>query len=285
MLFLFLCADLIPKTFGKAADVYLDRWSSLIFGLMALNLMVCTFQKIKGLSKPVLIIHVGVLLTLAGGVISSMGYIATVNVYEGTSVDTAYRWDVKKDMPLGFTLTLKKINMHYYPIPVKVGVLKGKEKAGLFVLNTGESFKIGQYSVRADYMEFPSEDLRLSVFEGDNLVGTADTGGTSNLPGGFPYGFRLVAYKTPLLNGSGLDLMLSRGPEVLAEGVSEINGPLTWKRLSFYNTQVEQDKYGLRYAGIQITDDPGKPYVFLGFLVMGIGSLVYAVRRLRGYKK
>ena len=138
---------------------------------------------------------------------------------------------------------------------------------------------------RADYMEFPSEDLRLSVFEGDNLVGTADTGGTSNLPGGFPYGFRLVAYKTPLLNGSGLDLMLSRGPEVLAEGVSEINGPLTWKRLSFYNTQVEEDKYGLRYAGIQITDDPGKPYVFLGFLVMGIGSLMYAVRRLRGYKK
>ncbi|HAM49454.1 MAG TPA: ResB-like family cytochrome C biogenesis protein [Nitrospiraceae bacterium] len=283
-LFVLLCLILLPRAFTGAMDSYLGRVRSIIFGFMGLNLLLCTLQRIKILSKPIIVMHLGAILTLAGAVISSLGYVATVNVYEGTTVNTAYRWDMKRDMPLGVNLTVRKINTEYYPVAVKVGVLRGKEKIGLFVLKTGESFYLDGYTVKADSLELPSEDLRLSIFRGDHLIGSASTSGGKSLPADFPYDFRLVAYQTPSLKRVLLNLMLSRDSEVIAEGTSEVNRPMTWKRLHFCNTQISRDPYGTPFAGIQITDDPGRPYVFLGFTVIGIGSGLYFLRRLHGKK-
>ena len=284
MLLVLLSALLVPGTFAERAEIRLGILPRIVFVLMGLNVTVCTLRRMKALSKPVVAIHLGVLLVLGCTVVSSLGYIATVNVYEGTTVDTAYRWDSKRDMPLGVDLAVKKIHMEFYPVPVKVGVLRGKEKAGLFILKTGEAFTLERYTVKVDSLEFPSENLRLSVFNGGSLVGSADTEGARNLPPDFPYDFRLVAYQNPSFKRVWLDLTLSRGSEVVAEGTSEVNRPLKWGRLSFINTQVDRDPYGMLFAGIQITDDPGRPYVFLGFAVIGVGSVMYFLRRLRGHK-
>ena len=283
-LFLLLCLILIPRTFTKTTDIHLNGWYSVIIGFMALNLILCTVQRIKSLSKPVIVMHLGTIIILAGGVISSFGYVATVNIYEGTSVDTVYRWDVKKDMPLGVNLMVKKINAEYYPIPLKVGVLRGKEKVGLFELKTGETFHLEKYTVKADSLEFPSQKLTLRVFNGGHLIGAAETTGENNLPSDFPYEFRLVAFKNPHVKRVWVDLALSKDSQVIAEGTSEVNRPLTWEKLNFYNTLIDADKYGTRFAGIQITNDPGKYYVYLGFAIIGIGSVMYFLRRLYGYK-
>ena len=283
-LFLFLCLVLIPRTFWDAGNIYLSTVSNVLIGLMGLNLATCTLRRMKTLPKSVLVIHLGAVIVLAGAVISSLGFVATVNIYEGTVADTAYRWDIKQDMPLGVDLTVRKINMEYYPVSVKVGVLKGKEKFALFVLKTGESFNLEGYNVRADSLDFPSENLRLSIYDGGRFIGSADATGASDLPPGFPYEFKLVAYKNPSVKRAWLDLALSRGSGLIAEGTTEVNRPFTWGELNFYNTKISADSYGMPFAGIQISKDPGKPYVFFGLAVLAIGSVMYLFGRLYGTK-
>ena len=276
-----ICLFSVPWTFMEERDIYSSLIVRVMFGLMGLNLLLCTLRRMGFLSKPVIIMHIGGLLVLIGGAVSSFGFLATVNIYEGKMTDKVYRWDVKQDVPLGAILAVKKINTEYYPAPVKVGVLRADEKAGLFELKTGESFSIGDYSIKVEDFELPSESLRLSVFQQNNFIGSALTSGTVDLPDNFPYRFVLVAFKNPLLKRVWVDLSISDGKNVIAEGSTEVNSPFKWNGLSFYNTEISRDTYGFNYAGIQVTKDPGRPYVFFGFSIIGIGSLMYFMKRLK----
>lgn len=276
---------MIPMTFTKERNAFEYALLSVVLGLTGLNLFLCTLERIKSLPGAVLIIHLGAIATLIGSVVSSFGFVSTVNVYEGSSVDEAYRWDIQKDVDLGLELTVNKIHREFYPIPLKVGVLRGQEKIGLFFPETGESFRLGDYTVRADALELGSRNLKLSVFNREGMIGTAETRGARNLPSNFPYNFVLVAFKTPSLKRTWLDLTLRRGAETLAAGTTEVNSPFSWEGLSFYHTSVDVDEYGIPYAGLQITKDPGRPFVYVGFIIIGIGSLLFLfdlVRRSHG---
>ena len=284
ILFSMLCLSLVPGTFAEK-DFHVNTVSRALLGLLGLNLLLCTARRIRTLPRPVLVTHLGAILIIAGAVTSSFGYIATVNVYEGTAVDTAYRWDLERNEPLGFDLSLRKIGIEYYPVPVRVGVLKGTEKFKLEELRTGESFSLGEYTVRVDSLELPRKELLLSVFQGDRLLGTIDTGGTGTISPGFPYGFRLVAYQNPVFQRVRADLSLSRGTEMLAEGTTEVNSPFGWNRLSFHLTQIEWDPYGAPYAGIQVVKDPGTPIVYTGFAVLSAGALLWGYNIFSGRKR
>lgn len=283
-LFLLLTFSLIPGTFAKE-NFHLSGLSRILIGCMGLNLLFCTAHRIRTLSRPVLVLHAGVLLTVAGATMSALGFVATVKVYEGTAVDTVYRWDLQRDAPLGVTLAVTNVSVAYHPVPVKVGVLKGPEKVGLHVLRTGKSFTLGPYRVLAETFDVPTENLRLGVYQDGQLVGWTDTGGVENsLPDDFPYAFRLVAFRNPVVAWTGVDLELTRGAEVVEAGTVEANEPLEWNGLYFYNTELDQDEYGNVYAGIQIVRDPGRPVVFAGFGVMVTGSLLWLIKRFRGLK-
>lgn len=275
-----ICLLSLSWTFMEERDIYSSLVVKIMFGLMGLNLLFCTLKRMGSLSRPVIIMHIGGLLVLIGGVISSFGFLATVNIYEGKMTDKVYRWDIKKDVPLGVDLAVKKINTEYYPVPVKVGVLRGEERIGLFELKTGEFFSVGDYSIKVENLELPLESLSLSVFRQNRFIGSANTSGALDLPDNFPYKFVLVAFQDPHLKRVWVDLSISDGKNVIAEGSSEVNSPFKWDGLNFYNTQISSDEYGLPYAGMQITRDPGRPYVFLGFSIMGIGSGLYFLRKL-----
>ncbi|MDP3112523.1 MAG: hypothetical protein Q8M71_10525 [Thermodesulfovibrionales bacterium] len=274
---------ILPGTFMEKKDIYSGPVFKAMTSLIWLNLLLCTLQKAKVIPLAVLIMHAGVIVIVAGSAISSLGFIATANIYEGTAMDKFYRWDINKDVSLGMALTVKKINIEYYPIPVKVGVLKNGEKKGLFTLKTGETFDLENYKVRVDALEFPSENLKLSVFNQDHFISSAETSGDNNLPSDFPYKFILVAYKNPSLKRTWLDLMLSRNSSIIAEGTSEVNSPFKWEGYNFSYVKGQSDRYGIPFAGIQITKDPGKPFVYFGFVITGLGVIFYALRRLGIY--
>lgn len=280
LLFLAVSLLAIPGTLTENRTFYANPLFLGLLGALALNLVFCTVRRFRAISLPVLILHLGVLVVCGGVVARSFGYVATVNVYEGTSVDRVYRWDLQREMPLGAELAIRRINREYYPIPVKVGVLKGERKDSLQTLRTGGSFALGPYRVRVDALEFPAEVLKLSVFEGERLLGSCDTAGGRSLPAGFPYSFKLVAFQNPVLKRMWVDLALSRDSRAVTNGTAEVNAPFIWNDLYFYNTLVDVDSAGMAFAGIQVVKDPGRPAVFAGFAIMGVGAVLSFVRRL-----
>ena len=246
------------------------------------NLLVCTLQRWRRLKWPVLLLHGGVLVVMVGAFLTSLGYVATVNILEGGKTELAYRWDLEQDMPLGFDLAVEKIHREYLPLPVKVGVLQGVEKVGLFTLKTGESFLVGDYRVQVDSIDLDSDSLHLTIFQGERTLGTATTAGVSSLPVGFPYAFKLVAFKNPVLRRTWVDLKLTQDATLLTHGSTEINKPFQWGGLYFYSTLLDKAANGEPFAGIQIVKDPGRPVVFAGFALAGIGALALFMRRLTG---
>ncbi|MBI4698147.1 MAG: ResB-like family cytochrome C biogenesis protein [Nitrospirae bacterium] len=240
-----LCVLLAVTTFSENA--YIWNIIRILFGLTALNLVLCTWQRIKGLSMPVLFMHIGVIITLIGGAISIFGFVATVNIYEGSKTDMVYRWDIKKDASIGAGIMVKKLHEEYYPVAIKVGVLKNGQKYNLFILKTGEVFDLDNYRVHADSLDFQTETLRLSIYLNSEYLGSADTSGIVDVRAEFPYEFKLVAYKDPVIKKAWVDLRLI-------------------------------------FVGLQITRDPGLPYVYIGFGITAFGGVFYILRRFRGIR-
>jgi hypothetical protein len=282
-LFLAICLLAIPGTFTESRKIYSSLPFITLLGLMGVSTLVCTVKRVRTLPLPVLIIHGGVILSLAGAVVTSFGFVATVNIYEGSAVNEAFRWDRDADVPLGMDLKISKINTTYYPVQVQVGVLKGAEKYGLFTLKTGESFNLGEYTVLVGNLDPAAKNLLLTVSAQGRPIGSADTSGVRQLPTEFPYDFRLVAFKTPVLKRMWVDLQLSRDTRILAEGSSEVNSPFHWEGLDFFHVQTKRDPSGRSYAGIQIVRDPGRPLVFSGLAIVVAGALLIFARRFYGH--
>lgn len=280
-LFITISLFAIPGTFLENREIiFKNPLFVALLVLLAINLILCTLRRFRSLPKSVLVLHVGVIITLAGCVLTSFGYVATVNIYEGTTTAQAYRWDTQRDEPLGIDLGVRRIHREYYPVPVKVGVLRGTEKVGLHTLKTGEHFTLDGYTVKVDELDLATEVLKLSVSRAGVPLGACDTAGTSAFSPDFPYQFKLVAFMNPVLKRLWVDLRITEQDRQV-DGVAEVNHPFTWNGLYFYNTQVAADDAGAPYAGIQIVKDPGRPLVFAGFLVTSIGGVMaYGRRRL-----
>jgi hypothetical protein len=284
-LFLVISLVAIPGTFSENRTIYSSPPFLALLGLFGINLILCTQRRFATISKSVLVLHGGVIVTLAGCILASFGFVATVNLYEGTTVDHAYRWDKEMDVPLSVGMALKKINWEFYPMPVRIGVLRGQNKEKLFELKTGQSFDFNEYRIAVGPVEFNSENLKLSVFQKGTLIGSFNTlSGSTDLPVGFPYSFKVVAFKTPRLKRQWVDLILTDSSGMVAEGTAEVNGPFQWKGLYFFNTSVERDPAGIPYAGIQIVQDPGRWLVFSGMVIVAIGAFMATFRRWYGVR-
>jgi len=260
-----------------------------VLAVLGLNLFLCTLSNYKTLSIPVLVMHLGFLVSMAASLIQLMGYVATINLHINTSTTTAFRWDKNKDLPLGFDMLVEEVGREWYPIDVKIGVLKNGVKSELHETRTGETITIDGYLIRVISLDPETKELLLAVLDSSGkLLGEySTTKGPLDVPETFQLSFKLVAYKDPILKRIWTTLKLSRGNKTLIAGRSEVNAPLVWNEedLRFYLTKVGIDDFGNSYAGIQIVKDPSPPFVYSGFSITLIGVAWYFTNLIRKSKK
>lgn len=280
ILFGLLAVAAIPGTLLKSQRGYYHHPAFvLLLTVFALHLALCTWKRWRSLSRSTLLVHGGVLLTLVGVLLTATGYVATINIYEGDSADTVYRWDTGRDTPLGYELYVRKINTEFHPVPLQLGVMKNERKYALKTIKTGESFDLDGYSVLVDRFDPWREAAFVTVRRGAQVVGSADTLGISSFPPDFPYSFKLVAFKEAAIKRFWVDIELLRNGHVVTSGVTEINHPFNWNGLDFFNTEISLDENKRPYAGIQIVRDPGKYTVYAGMFILSVGAVAAWYRR------
>ena len=276
-----LALVLIPTTVIKGP--LFMACGRLLIGGLAIHLVLCTARHWRRLAWCVRLIHAGVLIILIGTLWGRAGFVATINSYEGDAISSAFRWDRQEDTALGFTLVVKKIDRDYYPVPIRVGVIIDGQATTLYERRSGEGFNHAGF--RVDLLDFdprgPALHLAVTDLDGVRKEQTA----TREIPVGQPgLVCQLVAFQTPVVKRSWVDLEISSGDSIPFVGQAEVNHPLHWQGLRFYHTATNVDPSGRAYAGIQIVNDQGIPLVYLGFLIVSLGNglLLYRKSRRRG---
>ena len=284
ILFGLLAAAAIPGTLLKSSREYYNHPAfQVILFAFALHLAICTTRRWNSLSRTTLIVHAGVLITLAGAFLTGRGYVATINIYEGESSKSVFRWDLQQDTLFSHEIRVKKINTEFHPVPLQIGVMKGDQKyvPKPFEVRTGESFPLDGYSIKAEKFDPWREVVTITVMKDSRLVGSTDTLGISSLPADFPFSFKLVAFQNAVIKRFGVDLELLDNGHVVTSGVTEINHPFNWNGLDFFNTEISLDAEKRPYAGIQIVHDPGKYVVYSGMFILAVGTMAAWYRRFR----
>lgn len=286
-LFLGIAVVAIPGTLAEKSPLYSSPYFVGLLAALGCNLALCTISRFRTIQLAVLVVHVGVLVVLVGSVVKSLGFVATVNAYEKDVVAEFFRWDLDRDVDLGFSVVVKKIHKEFYPMPIKIGVRKNGQKDGLHILKTGESFSFSDgYRVETGPLEYLNGNITLTVFRDNRPVGSYRTATKeSDFPPGFPYAFELVAYQNPKPKKEWLELAIMKDGRVVAEGISGINTPFHWNRYAIYTISTNIDKKGVPYAGIQVVRDPGAPLVLSGLSILGAGVVISSLRRLSGKRR
>jgi len=279
---IFICLAAIPGTFLANRHAY---YGNILFiallGALATSLFCCTIRRLKTIARSVLLLHTGILIVLGGFLVREFsGTVATVNLYEGEAIDSFYLPYRDVEVALGFSLLVTQINADYYPVQVKVGVLKAGEKHSLHTVKTGDQFTVDGYQVLAEKFSMHDQLLTLTILDQKRRIGRADTQGNVDLPANFPLSFKLVAYQTPRVARSWLAVQVKRQNKPLVIGTTEINHPLVVDGYHIYYVQNAKDDQGRTFVGVQIVKDPGRPLVFFGMAIVVLGALMASYRRL-----
>jgi len=273
-------------TISLASDTFLSPPSpawytttrTIILGLLALNLTLCTIRSIKRLKAAVLLIHLGVIVVGVGALGGRLlGYVATINIFEGEGSALAYRWDLGEESRLGFQLFVKEIEQTYYPTAIKVGVVEDGRKAALFQVKTGESFSYQDLKITVKELDPIGGNLNLIIGDKNGKESTYNTKAPHH---GESRQLKLVAFKTPTVKETKVQMQIKDKDHPI-EAVVTTNRPLIWQGLRFFNTKIGHWKDGRAFAGIQIVKDPGIPLVYLGFAILGLGGVLLLQQKFK----
>nr|MBF0222977.1 hypothetical protein [Desulfobulbaceae bacterium] len=281
-LFAIICLLMAASTFFPDNKPYFDPAIYALLGLITLSLVVCTLSNWRRLSRPVILTHIGCIFTLCGGLISAAGYVATVNIYEGDSATSAFRWDTNKDIDLDFELHVEKIHREFYPAEIKVGIFKNGSRHELIRTKTGETFQVDSLHVTVVDLDPLNRSILLDIKPNNDTppYRYRTTPDPSSQPLSTPLEFKLVAFKTPFLKKCWADLTIVSGGQPVFSSPTSVNNPIKWNGLKFFLTSSDSDSFSTAFAGIQIVKDQGTPLSFLGFSIICAGLLLLLRQKL-----
>jgi cytochrome c biogenesis protein len=229
--------------------------------------------------------HLSILLILLGAVIGSLwGFKSFVNIVEGDTIESLPAAGNAGEMPLGFSLRCDDFSISYYQDSNRVREYRsvltvlenGKEIPGFsqvpVVVNRPLHYRglnfyqssFGQTALFRILVAFTQNDRELTVegYPGQPLP----------LPGG---GSIQILDYTPAYRDQGPAVLLSvqtaAGERFGAIAPTTGPGQVMVDQAPYrFNLQKSEERY---YTGLQVSRDPGVPVVWLGCLLLVLGTL------------
>lgn len=225
-----------------------------------------------------LITHVSILVILLGALVGSLGFVGTVNIYEGDWSDQFYNWNRGGDQPFGFSLYVDELTVQHYPVEAKIEVREREsgKKTGVFSLKEGGRLTLPgtHYSLELESVDNERDEAVLDIYNDDYLLGIYNTGlpdGGQQAPPLFYYSFYLNSVGQQVLKNVASAVRIVKDGRLEKRGIIEVNDPLRYGGLTIYQTAYARDGKGRYYSGFQVVRDPGVPLVWAGFALLIIG--------------
>lgn len=226
------------------------------------------------------IAHLSCLLIIVGAFAAELGFVGTLNIYNGDSSTSCFDWDLNRDRQLGFTFRLDHFEPRYYPIELKFGEVNAAEKKVLreYVTREGETVQLSPPGVSAEVLTFSPDDQHLILGisrDGDYLGEYHLFSGGQKLDNRVEPGvdLRLLGWRDPLLRQLHSEVSILEGGQVVKQGVISVNHPLVHRGIAIYQTAYAKDDKGFWYAGFQFSRDPGEGLVWVASITFVIGLL------------
>lgn len=276
-------------------DVFYQWWFLALLGLFGLNLVACSVQRARVLRAPVWVTHAGVIIIMAGGIVTGIGGEKTrIRLVEGEPASAAISAAGPRELP--FEILLREFSIEHYgsgdrhelvcvedgarassfvdpdaPEPVPLG-----RDTTVRIVKFFPHFMVGEDKRPANrsrepenpavLLEVRSGVKRREIWVFANFPLFYKThGGVADVPD-FYYVYTPAQVKQYVS-----ELAVKENGEVVKEGRISVNSPMSWRGFTMYQSSYEpgNDKVSI----LQVNRDPGVPVVYTGFAVLPLGLL------------
>ena len=231
------------------------------------------------------LVHLSVLLIMAGALSSQFGFVGTLNIYAGDQSQVYFDWGQQQDLPLGFTFRLDRFEPRYYPIELQFAALDpaSGEVLATFNCREGEVVPLPVPGMTARVLKFipEEEELILDIRRSGQSLGeyhafSGKRQGEQPVINRVDPGvvIRPLAWRDPVLRQLHSEVAVLRNDEIVSRGVIEVNQPLVFEGVTIYQTGFSRDQFGFWAAGFQLSRDPGEPVVWFGCVTLVFALLL-----------
>lgn len=231
------------------------------------------------------VLHLAVIVIMAGALAGSLGYVGTVNLYVTHQTDSVFDWATQAPRPLDFTLRLDHFEPVYYPIDLQIAVIDPQQRKLLQTITTREGETVTtRDGLVMRVLRFYPEDEHLLLFLERNGAPVGEyhaLGGQRDYPNNPDPGVLIkpAAFRDPLVKQLRSQVTILENGQEVRQAVIEVNSPLVHRGVAIYQTAYNRDKNGFWFCGFQFSRDPGEPLVWGGSIVLVLALLtVFTVR-------